>query len=601
MKHRQRQISITTLLVSTVSGLVLLSVSVVLGLSFMANLTNTTELLEQSSDLLIQQIEQHIANQVDPARHVVDHMVKLATHDQLDFNDKSELVPTLKSVMAAAPELTGVAVWRPDGSKVQVHRQASGNQQVLSTSGKTDAQARAFLAGLKTAKAPVWDDPFRLDGISFISVSAPVYRDGVYLGAVSAGISIANLSLAIKEIVKGTAFTGFVLYNDNQVIAHKNLPALSTMKLSQSVPLHHVRDIGDEVLANYGNGREGELLKSDNFDLRVVMVDGARHVVITHRAQLYGSNTWLVGVHVPQNQINTQIKRIMVSLMAGLILLGLSIVASILLARRIARPIKSISAAAARISTFDLDKISNLSPSRISELDSQSRAFNQMLDGLKWFEAYVPRKLVGRLIKEQTRNAVESRQENLTVMFTDLAGFTKMSEKLTPAETAKMLNEHFEIINNCIEKTDGTLDKYIGDAVMAFWGAPETQEDHALRACEAAWCIAERLEQEDTGLRVKIALHSGPLIVGNIGAPGRMNYTVIGDTVNTCSRIEKLTGDLMDRDVEDHCKAFIVISEQVAQAVKHKFVVEPAGDFTVKGRVNRVIVYRLKGPLAESC
>ena len=575
--------------------LVGLSVSVVMGLSFMTNLKNTTELLEQSSDQLINQIEQHIANQINPARYVVDHIVGMAGNDQLSFNDKAELVPTLKAVMAAAPDLTGVAIWRPDNVKIQVHRQPGDNSMVVSTTNRRDAQAIKFLQNLKTAKSPVWDEPFRLEGISLISVSAPVYRDGVYLGVVSAGISIANLSAAITEIVKGTDFTGFVLYKNDLVLAHKNLPSLSSANLSPSAPLHHVADIGDVVLANLDSSLKAVLLKPKNFDARIVTLNAAQHVVLSRSTQLYGKYNWQIGVHVPQDQVSTQIKRIMVSLMAGMALLVLSIVATIFLARRIARPIKSISLAATSISTLDLDKIDYLPASHIREMDNQAQAFNQMLDGLKWFESYVPRKLVGRLIRQQDKQAASSRQENLTVMFTDLTGFTKMSEQLSPAETAEMLNQHFEIINTCIESTDGTLDKYIGDAVMAFWGAPETQSDHALRACETACCIADKLEQEKTGLRVKIALHSGPLIVGNIGARGRMNYTVIGDTVNTCSRIEKLAGDLMAQNTDDDSMAYILLSDQVAQAVRDKFNIEPAGEFSVKGREESVVVYRLMG------
>ena len=615
MEQRKRHISITTLLVSTVGGLVALSISVVLGLSYMANLTNTTELLEQSSSQLIKRIEQHITSQINPARYVVDHIATQAASSLLDLSDKSELTPTLRAVLAAAPELTGVDIWQPDGYGMQVRRQIGGKLTIKTATNRNNPNLKAFLNRLKAAKEPVWDEPLRIDGVSFISVSSPIFRydahlngshpGSTYLGAVSASISITSLSSAIREIVKGTAFTGFILYDDDFVLAHKNLPSLSTTKLSNTTPLHSVKNIGDDVLANYASGEDTAVIKSVNFKVRVVTVNNSHHVVISHPIKLYGSRNWRVGVHVPQEQINTQMRRIMLSLLAGLGLLALSIVATVILARQVAKPIKSISSAATRISTLDLDKVPNLSASRIRELDNQSHAFNQMLDGLKWFEAYVPRKLVERLIKGQNSEAVVSRQEDLTVMFTDLVGFTKMSEKLTPADTANMLNQHFELINSCIEETDGTLDKYIGDAVMAFWGAPEAQEDHALRACESALCIAERLEQEDTGLRVKIALHSGPLIVGNIGARDRMNYTVIGDTVNTCSRIETLAGDLMAKDPQakdlmatdpqNLNKALILISKPVAEAVKGKFYVEPAGEFSVKGRENRVIVYRLIG------
>ena len=213
-----------------------------------------------------------------------------------------------------------------------------------------------------------------------------------------------------------------------------------------------------------------------------------------------------------------------------------------------------------------------------------------MLDGLRWFETYVPRQLVRRLIQQKDKSASTSQEMELTVMFTDIVGFTASSETKKPAEIADELNQHFEILNQCIESEGGTLDKYIGDAVMAFWGAPEKQEDHARRACNAALKMEKALVEAGHKQRIKIAIHTGPLIVGNIGASGRMNYTVIGDTVNTCSRIEKLAGD-----IESETQATILISDVTAEQLGGEFELEKAGEFAVKGRKKPVIVFRLSG------
>ncbi len=175
-------------------------------------------------------------------------------------------------------------------------------------------------------------------------------------------------------------------------------------------------------------------------------------------------------------------------------------------------------------------------------------------------------------------------------MFTDIVGFTAMSENKTPTEIAEMLNRHFEVLYQCIEAEGGTLDKYIGDAAMAFWGAPEEQPDHAARACRAALAARKAFAEVEPDQRIKIAIHTGPLIVGNIGAVSRMNYTVIGDTVNTCSRIEKLAGDL-DRGEP----TIILISDATAAQLDEEFELESAGDFQVKGREKAVTVYRLIG------
>jgi adenylate cyclase len=191
--------------------------------------------------------------------------------------------------------------------------------------------------------------------------------------------------------------------------------------------------------------------------------------------------------------------------------------------------------------------------------------------------------------------STDVREAELTVMFTDIIGFTPLSEHMPPADVATMLNRHFEMLNACIEAEGGTLDKYIGDATMAFWGAPEAVPDHAARACRTALAIAAALEKEEASgasspVRIKIALHTGPLIVGNIGARSRMNYTVIGDTVNVCSRLESLTGEF-----DEGRPVTILVSGEVVAAAGDGFLFEPLGERTVKGRARPVEIWRLKG------
>jgi class 3 adenylate cyclase len=115
-----------------------------------------------------------------------------------------------------------------------------------------------------------------------------------------------------------------------------------------------------------------------------------------------------------------------------------------------------------------------------------------MVVGLRWFENYVPKKLVQRLMHQGDGGKAPSEARDVTVMFTDIVGFAAHSETMTAEATAKFLNEHFATVGHCIEDTGGTIDKFIGDAVMAFWGAPEAQPDHAARALTSALAIRGR-------------------------------------------------------------------------------------------------------------
>ena len=220
-----------------------------------------------------------------------------------------------------------------------------------------------------------------------------------------------------------------------------------------------------------------------------------------------------------------------------------------------------------------------------------------MLRGLRWFESYVPRKLVRRLVGFERDATFESEEREVTVMFTDIAGFTRLAEGLPPGETAAFLNAHFALITDCVEAEGGTVDKYIGDAVMAFWGAPEQQSDHALRACRTAHAIARAIESDnryrmaDGGprVRVRVGIHTGPAVVGNIGAPDRINYTIVGDTVNTCQRLEQL-GKTLDPDGRD---VIVHISATTRERLDESLPLADCGVQSLPGRAGNVSVYRL--------
>src|SRR5437899_6455746 len=125
-------------------------------------------------------------------------------------------------------------------------------------------------------------------------------------------------------------------------------------------------------------------------------------------------------------------------------------------------------------------------------------------------------------------------------MFTDIVGFTAACEKLTAREVAEYINHHLALVAACVEQEGGTIDKFIGDAVMAFWGAPGRIENPAASACRAAVAIQRALAADNKSriaagqkpVRVRMGIHIGPVVVGDIGAPNRINYTIVGDVVN---------------------------------------------------------------------
>jgi class 3 adenylate cyclase len=197
-------------------------------------------------------------------------------------------------------------------------------------------------------------------------------------------------------------------------------------------------------------------------------------------------------------------------------------------------------------------------------------------------------------------DGIASRRVNLTVMFTDIVEFTPQAEDLPEQETAELLNHHFALLGACIDREEGVIDKYIGDSVMAVWGGISHDEDHAAGAIRAALAIARVIHEDNamrlaagkTPIRVRIGMHSGPVVVGNIGAPSRVNFTVVGDTVNVAQRFEQLGKEFMAED-ED---VIVLVSGDTIEAMKHPEVLGtlPTPELRhVKGRDEPEQVYRL--------
>ena len=280
-----------------------------------------------------------------------------------------------------------------------------------------------------------------------------------------------------------------------------------------------------------------------------------------------------------------------------------ALIIGILLGRAISRPMVRLEAAADEIREFKFES-PPLPRSRFEEIDHANAAVNASRAALHWFSTFVPRKLVTRLLAEG-ETTLQSKRRDVTVMFTDIVGFTMEAEDLPEAETAAFLNEHFALLAACIEEEGGVIDKFIGDAIMATWGAIKRIPDHADCAVAASLAIARALH-EDNGkriaqgrkpVRVRIGLHSGSVVVGNIGAPGRINYTVVGDTVNTAQRMEQLAKQYMDASEEIVVLATGATVEALTSTDGLADVLSnPAETHDVRGRVETIKVHKLKMP-----
>ncbi len=231
--------------------------------------------------------------------------------------------------------------------------------------------------------------------------------------------------------------------------------------------------------------------------------------------------------------------------------------------------------------------VERLRNARLAEFERQVRTR---------LERYHSPSVIESIVRQAPPSAGETavgrvRQADVTVLFADLAGFTALAEKLAPSDVAELLEEYFTHSVEAIFTESGTLDKFIGDCVMAFFGAPVTQEDHALRAVRAAIqiqraqriCNRERASRGLPTLSVRIALNSGPVVVGDVGSTRRVDYTVLGNTVNVAARIEAYVADPGE----------IVLGPETARLLDGAIPLELLGEWELKGLEQKIFTYRV--------
>jgi adenylate cyclase len=257
---------------------------------------------------------------------------------------------------------------------------------------------------------------------------------------------------------------------------------------------------------------------------------------------------WVLVVLELRTTLLAPLRRLQIAIVVvstAVVLTGL--VAAILLAGRLARPLNMLSAEADRIRDFDLDGPVE-ARSGIVELANLVEAVGAMKAGLRSFGCFVPKRVVKRLIAAGGTATLGGERRELTLMFSDIAGFTSTSERMPPEQVMLRLSQYFDAISDAIHAHQGIVDKFIGDAVMAIWNAPRRDPEHAANGCRALLaCMraSEALDREAIAagvapLPTRFGLHTGEAVIGNIGSTDRMQYTALGANVNLASRLESL-------------------------------------------------------------
>ena len=457
------------------------------------------------------------------------------------------------------------------------------------------AQQAWYLRALR--EGPGWnDDPDVPESArAGISTSTPLEVNSKVVGVVNVVIELERLSSFLRKLHVGKSGTVVIIDREGHVVASADEAAIAQQRLGQ-MPM-----LGELGAANPLLALADDIIDSKRVNLRSVSDARQFELVSPNDGNLYYVtfavlNTfgdWVVATVIPATDFLATIQENVRFLLIALALMTLTIagLAAVLTNRLVVRPLARIVAQFKHIETFQLDQVVRI-PSRLREFDGLSTALLQMSRSLASFGKYMPIELVRTLVSRGIEAEPGGQQQSLTVMFADLAGFTSLSEMLGE-DVVPVLTEYLETASSAVISHRGTIDKFIGDAVMAFWGAPIENTQHARDACAAALAVQQmmmaRQPQLPAGdpraaLRVRIGINTGRMLVGNIGSTDRLNYTVIGDSVNVASRLEginKLYGTA------------IVIGEGTRRAAGDAILVRQLDWVAVYGRSEGVAIYEL--------
>jgi adenylate cyclase len=420
-----------------------------------------------------------------------------------------------------------------------------------------------------------------------ITAAYPIFAaDGRVIGAAAANVSTNQMSSFLASLDLGRSGTAFIVDEKGQLIAHPDA-ARTVRQDGLKYSLVKADQLGEPVIADAFAAYHKTKARTVSFDS-----GGQRHLGSFNPFPAELGKNWLMVIIVLEDDFVGTLKensRDLIIAGFAVMVVGLLLVA--LLASWITRPLTLLTHEIQKIQKFDLAGPIALH-AIVAEVNELIHSMNMMKRALRTFGMFVPRDLVRELVASGRPIELGGQSRTLTVMFTDVADFTGLSERMAAGDLLVHVSRHLAAISECVAEEDGTVDKYVGDAVMAFWGAPTWRDDHALRGCVAALKArrvqaqmnAEWAAQGLPTMFVRIGLHTAPVIVGNIGSSWRMSYTAMGDGVNVASRLE---------GVNKVYGTQICVSQAVVADAGPSVLARPLDLVAVKGRKAGAMVYEL--------
>ena len=592
---------------------------------------------QTAASTFIEKVVQLGADRVDSQfkniRDCLEVLGGLPSIQSAEIDDNSKLYGLMASMLRNNPQLFNLYVGYEDGSflemdvidranpgfrsSLQVDEDAAYRVVIISRTGSAALKpVTVFLsenliqvaeapgpAGYDPRRRPWYIDAFKdettlLTGpYVFYATGQPGYTLRTRLkegrrGVVAGDLLLNRLQEMLGQQRLGQSGLAFLFNDANRVVGHPEMDRL----MDQTEPGETLPNIGviwldglAQAIQSWRRGGGAQQFFADQ--------TGRAYVAAFHRVETAGPANIRLAVVAPLDEFYSQIiseRRTLFALALGFVIATLPL--AFWLGSLMARSMRELARQTDEIQRFQIADRPRLR-SMIHEIDELGRSVFTMRTVVRNFSSFIPRQIVRQLIESGASLELGGSRREITVLFTDVADFTSKTEKADPSQVMIYTSRYFAALSEEIMSHQGTVDKFIGDAVMAFWNAPAGDPDHVTNACKAVLGCVRRNAELNTSFRsegwppytTRFGLHVGDAVVGNVGSSDRMNYTALGATINLTARLEGLNKNYGTQ---------ILASADVKARAESSFVFRSVDEIKPKGFAEAFAIYELRGDRA---
>ena len=512
-----------------------------LGFALMSKASETVRTMTREYQLSVAgDLSRTIESELREAENGLEAVGRVLTNVDLP---ESVAIQLAINLVASHQAIDHVGVYARNGELVDVIREATAHDVKPPEQLSDDIRAGAVSDNVVTGGAvPGTTGPRVL-------LVLPIRTSEQVTGFVGSLVSLARVQQRVEQLsierFEGLPGSLFVIDDQMRILAHSTA--------AQSKELASARGAG--ALEGIETSRfAGAMVKSGEYVER----DGTEMVGTVSGLQI---RPWAIVTQIPRDfaYASVDVMRRVV-FVVSLIAIILALMVAFAVARQITRPIQQLSAFAGDLAARRFDRrvtvntrdelavLGDVLSSAAADLQASEERIREEEAIRRDLRRYLDPDLVDRVVRREQDMKLGGERREISVLFADVVAFTPIADSLAAEDTVGLLNELFTILTEIVFRYEGTVDKFIGDSVMAIWGAPESQPDHAARAIAAAEDMMRWLEAGNQGWREKfgvtvelaIGINSGQAVVGNVGSETRMQYTAIGDVVNVAARLESI-------------------------------------------------------------